>query len=84
MISIFRGDPHHPYHLSIGVVLLKDHQTVYTHRYTSLQKEGEKRVLHNIYTLIRETLEPGESLEEAIARGIQEEMGAVGEILTYI
>ena len=84
MKSLFRGDASHPYHLSIGIVLLKDKNTIYLHHYKSIQKEGDDKILQNIYTLFRETLEPSETLEEAVTRGLKEELGASGEILAYI
>ena len=36
------------------------------------------------YLLMRETLEPGETLEEALTRGLMEEFGASVEIKDYI
>ena len=34
--------------------------------------------VENIYLLMRETIEPGESIETCLARGLKEEFGAIG------
>lgn len=40
--------------------------------------------IDNFYLLMRETLEPNESLEQALHRGLQEEFGATGEMIDYV
>lgn len=40
--------------------------------------------LDDFYIIMRETLEPNETLEQALHRGLKEEFGATGELVDYI
>ena len=39
---------------------------------------------HEAFLLMRESLENGETLEEAVVRGLQEEFGAEGKVIRYL
>lgn len=85
MATYFQGNADHPYHISVGAVLQNDRGEVCCNYYKSPQAGYWKECgMSDFYTLMRETLEPGESLESALERGLQEEFGAKGECLTYI
>lgn len=38
----------------------------------------------NLYLLLRETIEPNETIEKTLARGLMEEFGAKGELVRYL
>lgn len=71
-----------PHHLSVGAVVLNDQKEVLCHHFSSITLNGV--TANDLYLLVRETLESGETLEEAVHRGLKEEMGAEAEIETYI
>ncbi|MFA6197780.1 MAG: NUDIX hydrolase [Patescibacteria group bacterium] len=72
----------HPYHLSVGAIVLNKRGEVLCHRYESKQVNGD--TVKNLHLLVRETLEPGEVLEDALHRGLWEEAGARVKIVTFI
>jgi hypothetical protein len=71
--SHFQHTPDSPYHLSAGALVYDSHNRVLVHVFTG-----------GIYTLIRETIEPNESIEAAIHRGIGEEAGSTAELVRYL
>lgn len=77
MENYYKTTVNRPYHISVGCILLDEANKIVCHKHNH-PKLGE------IYTLIRESIEPGESPEHTIARGLMEEMGATGEIVTYL
>lgn len=79
--AYFRASPQHPAHLSVGAVLQNDRQKIAAHHFVGPFPDGDA---FDVYILMRETVEIGESLEEAVARGLKEEFGAVGRIRDYL
>lgn len=77
MAELYKTTVRKPYHLSIGCILIDQDNKVVCHKH-SHEKLG------TIYTLVRESIEESESPEQAITRGLMEEMGATAEILSYI
>lgn len=71
-----------PYHLSVAAVIANEKSQVLCHYYKSIVVEGQE--YQDFYILMRETVEPGESLEQALKRGAQEEMGAEIEVEDYL
>ena len=61
------------YHLSAGALVYDRENRILVHVFTG-----------GIYTLIRETIEPNESIEAAIHRGIGEEAGSTAELVRYL
>jgi len=45
---------------------------------------GKGLPFNELYLLMRETVEDGESLYDAVARGLQEEFGLSGEVERYL
>lgn len=78
MRSIFQASQQHPYHLSVGAVLINEYGEVACHHF---KKIGE---LQDVFTLMRETVENDETLVQAVERGLEEEFGATGEVKAYI
>ncbi|MFZ3031582.1 MAG: NUDIX hydrolase [Candidatus Moraniibacteriota bacterium] len=81
--NIFRGEAESPYHLSVGAVLVNEKGEVATHYFKEFET-FEKVKFFDFYLLMRETVEPGESIEGAVSRGIKEEFGATGEIERFL
>ena len=78
MQNYFAGSSDHPYHISVGAVLLDINGRIACHHFK------QARGLSDYYSLMHETLEPNESLEQALARGLMEEFGATATLKTYI
>lgn len=84
MKSLYKNSTEYPYHLSVGVVLFNRKGNILCECfgketcYKLIGKEQDMRVL------IRETLEEGETLREAVARGLREEVNMSGEIICLL
>lgn len=83
MTTYFQGTVTHPYHVSIGAVVLNEEGKVCCHYFKSLETKATG-TLENFYLLMRETIEPHESIEDCLARGLQEEFGITASLETYI
>lgn len=83
MGNYFQGSKETPYHISIGAVLRNGEGKIATHyfEYFIHPRVGEA---HDFHILMRETVEPGESLEGVLARGLMEEFGATATLHSYI
>lgn len=84
--NYFQGTATSPFHLSVGVVLINEKNEVACHYFKNSPEKapGEYRGLEDMYLLMRETPEFGESIEEAVRRGLMEEFGATGQIVTFL
>jgi len=78
--NYFRGEVGTPYHLSIGAVVFNDKSEILTHYF----KRSSLHDLDDIYILMRETLLPNETLEEAVKRGLKEEFGVIAKMESFI
>jgi len=67
-----------PNHLSVGGLVVREDGQIAVNRFQDI--EGYK----DIALLMRETLEPNERLEEAVHRGLAEEFGMRGVIISYL
>ena len=77
----YKGTKEYPFHISVGVVLLNDKNEVACHFY------GEQKIRNypkNFYTLLHESPEVGESLEDTVMRGFKEEYSMTGSIEHFI
>lgn len=81
--NYFIAKPSQPYHLSVGVVLVNGKHEVACHYFDELEFSPGK-VVKDFYILMRETVHQNESLEQAAARGLMEEFGAKGQILSFL
>jgi ADP-ribose pyrophosphatase YjhB (NUDIX family) len=82
--SFFKSTKESPYHLSVGAVLVDTEGNIACHYFKKFQATNEDQKYNDFYILMRETVEAGEGLEEAVLRGIKEEFGATGEIEKFI
>lgn len=79
MPTYFRATNEYPYHLSIGAVVVNDEKKILCHHFKSLQLKGLE--FKDLYILMRETIEPNETIEQCLARGLREEFGVRAEIV---
>lgn len=78
MSEYFLTKTRKPYHLSIGGVLINEENEVCVHYFKEI------RGFKDLYILMRETINTGESIEECLHRGLKEEFGAEGEIVAFL
>ncbi len=84
MPNYFKGSPSNPYHLSIGAVVINEKNEVCCHHFDSVTLRNVFVELKNFYILMRETVEMGETIEETLHRGLMEEFGITGDIVTFL
>lgn len=82
--NIFQASRESPFHISVGVVLTNKEGLICCHFYKKADLPIESEGKSDLYLLVRETIQPNETLEDAIARGLQEELGAKGYLRAYI
>ncbi len=75
--------PNVPYHLSVGAVVFNPQGEIACF-YSPVVQFGDSPEFEDIYTLMRETIEPGETVEQALARGLEEELGVSAELKAYL
>lgn len=80
--NIFRASREYPYHLSVGAVVVNDDNQIFCHYFNELDIHGI--IVKDLYLLMRESLELNESLEQCLSRGLQEEYGVKGEIISFL
>lgn len=81
MKNYFTSEEKAPYHISVGAVVINDENKVLCHYY---EEPKIRNYPPHFYTLMHETIEPGESLEETVHRGLREEFSIKGEIVRFI
>jgi len=69
-----------PYHLSVGAIVVNEKKEVGCRHYSANEHEEQGE----LYVVMRETMEPGETIEQTLARGCQEELGLTVEIKEFI
>lgn len=74
----FIGEKSQPYHLSAGAVVLNENGEVLCHHFSGIRGSLD------VYSLMRQTMEPGKSAEEMIAAGLKKEFGARAKIESYL
>jgi 8-oxo-dGTP pyrophosphatase MutT (NUDIX family) len=84
MDNYFKGTKRHPYHLSIGAVVLNEENKVCCHYFKKMTLRKAFESFTDFYILMRETMEMGESIEDTLHRGLMEEFGITGDIVTYL
>jgi isopentenyldiphosphate isomerase len=88
MTKLFQHSPDNPFHISVGVLLVNEQGEILVHKARAADMDPEYRYklggLDEAYILMRESLENGETLEQGVARGLQEEFGVEGNIERYL
>jgi NADH pyrophosphatase NudC (nudix superfamily) len=75
MQNYFSASDKSPYHLSIGAVVINNENKLLIHHFKEISGYAD------LYILMRESLELNETIEQALARGLQEEFGISGTII---
>lgn len=85
-MNYYQGNASHPQHISVGAILANGAGEVCCHHFLAKDLDGYwvEQGLDDFYLLMRETVEPGETLEAAVLRGLREEFGATAEIVDYV
>lgn len=85
-MNYFQGNHRHPQHISVGAILINDKKEICCHHFYTKDLQGywAEQGLDDFYILMRETIEPHETLESALHRGLMEEFGATAELVDYI
>ncbi|KND47899.1 MAG: hypothetical protein AB199_04045 [Parcubacteria bacterium C7867-004] len=88
MSNLFQYVGGNPFHISVGAVLVNNESKICVHKMSkeTLAPEVQAMIgnLDEIYILMRESLEEGETLDQAVLRGIKEEFGAEGIVTKYL
>lgn len=79
MPNYFQGTSQKPYHISIGAVLFNEAGQIACHHFVD-----HPRLNGEAFILMRETMEPNETVEDTLYRGLLEEFGATGDLITYV
>lgn len=77
-LHYFIGQKANPYHLSVGAVLVNSRKEIACHHFKKIRGKMD------VYTLMRNTVKPNESLEDALARGLKKEFGMKADVVKYL
>lgn len=85
-MNYFVGNKEHREHLSVGALMKNNEGLIRVHHFPENVAGGfwKSVGVTDFYILMRETLEPNESLEAALARGLEEEFNAVARLDDYL
>ncbi len=81
-MNYFIASKKQPYHLSVGAVVFNDKGQICAHYLKDVTVQGRR--YEDFYLLMKETLHPGESLEEGAHRGLMEEFGMNADLKDFI
>jgi ADP-ribose pyrophosphatase YjhB (NUDIX family) len=81
---MYSGKSDNPFYESFGAVLTNDSGKICAHHFTNDTNFSDPLPVDELYILMRETVEVGESLTTALKRGLSEEFGATGKVNTYL
>lgn len=81
--NYFQGTVENPYHISIGAVVRNNEGKICCHYFKKISY-NESEELQDFYLLMRETMEPNETIEETLKRGLLEEFGVEARLNKYL
>jgi hypothetical protein len=79
----FQKSREYPFHISVGAIVINKEKNVACHYFKSLAVPDFGN-FEDFYILMRETIEPNETIEECLARGLKEEFGAEASLRHFI
>lgn len=77
-MNYYQAKPNKPFHLSVAAIIIDDNNEVLCQHYNQLNS------WNNIYWLMHSTVNPYETLEQALSRGLAEENGISAKVITFI
>lgn len=83
-MNLFKQSEGSPFHISVAALFTNEKKELLCHHFSPKDLPHESEGKRDVYLLMRETLEPHETLESALTRGLLEEFGATGEIIDYL
>lgn len=83
MTNYFIATKEHPYHLSVGAVVRNEKEEICCHYFPRFS-HNSIGTFENLYLLMRETIEPHETVEECLSRGLMEECGITATLHSYL
>lgn len=83
MQNYFQGTIEHPQHISIGAVVRNDEGKICVHYFERIAHPSIGEVT-DLYLLMRETIEPHESIEACLHRGLLEEFGMKATLVEFL
>ena len=81
--NYFQGTAQYPHHISIGAVVRNNEGKICCHYFDTFTHKSFG-TFTDFYLLMRETIEPNETIESCLARGLMEEFGIKAELNRYI
>ncbi len=81
--NYFQGTIQNPYHISTGAVVKNAEGNICCHYFDSITVKSIG-TLENFYLLMRETIEPNETIEQCLSRGLMEEFGITATLNRYV
>lgn len=76
--ALFKASYEQPYHLSVGAVLFDKEGRIACHHFDDILD------FKDIYILMRESMEPNETIMDTLHRGLKEEFGATATPVSFI
>ncbi|MDB5194186.1 MAG: hypothetical protein JWN50_200 [Parcubacteria group bacterium] len=80
--NYFQRSEEYPYHISIGGVVRNAEGKICCHYFKKFSHPAAGE-FEDFYLLMRETIEPNETIETCLARGLMEEFGIVATLKAY-
>jgi hypothetical protein len=85
-MNYFQGNKDHPQHISVGAILQNQEGLICVHHFPEDHRIGywQDHGIREFYILMRESIEPNETLEAALHRGLKEEFNAIASLDDYL
>lgn len=77
----YKGTKEYPHHISVGVILINNKNEIACHFY---EEQRIRNYPKNFYTLLHESPEVNETLEDVAVRGLKEEYSMEGTLDRYV
>jgi hypothetical protein len=83
MQNYFQATKESPYHISVGALVRNNEGDICAHYFPLFDHPGMPR-MEDFYILMRETIEPNETIEDCLKRGLMEEFGVDAILQRYV